>query len=64
MRDDALRAYRDNNKLYDYGILVRTDDVPSLLLDLKTVERPSIKSLYDDPSKPWRDPYVHGPNAR
>ena len=64
MRDDALHVYRRQNKLYDYGILIQTNEKPDPLLDLKTVMRPSIKILYNDREKPWRDPFVHGPNAR
>jgi hypothetical protein len=64
LRDDALRAYRANNKLYDYGILVRVGGPPEWSADLRSVKHPSIKTLYPDPSKPWDDPFVHGPNAR
>ena len=63
LRDDALRAYRQENKLYDYGILIKVSDEGGLV-DLSKVERPSIKVLYADPSKPWADPFVHGPNPR
>lgn len=64
MRDDALRAFREQNKLYDYGILVKVRDQPDVMLDLRKVEHPSIKMLYSDPNKPWEDPFVHGPNSR
>jgi hypothetical protein len=64
MRDDALRAFREQNKLYDYGILVKVKDEAGLTLDLRKVEHPSIKVLYADPAKPWNDPFVHGANSR
>jgi hypothetical protein len=64
MRDDALRAFREQNKLYDYGILIKTNDQPDVSLDLAKVEHPSIKVLYSDPTQPWSDPFVHGPNSR
>jgi hypothetical protein len=64
MRDDALRAFRKENKLYGYGILVEVKDRADFMLDLRKVEHPSVKVLYSDPSKPWNDPFVHGANAR
>jgi hypothetical protein len=64
MRDDALKAYREQNRLYDYGILVRVADRVRAHDDLRKVEHPSIKLLYQDAAKPWRDPFVHGPNER
>ncbi|HEV2296590.1 MAG TPA: hypothetical protein VGR35_22290 [Tepidisphaeraceae bacterium] len=64
MRDDALRAFREHNKLYDYGILVKVKDEAGIMLDLRKVEHPSIKVLYADPAKPWNDPFVHGANSR
>ena len=65
MRDDALQAFKQNNRLYDYGILVRVGDLPKGgLVDLANVVHPSIKLLYSDPAKPWVDPFVHGPNER
>lgn len=64
IRDDALSAFRNQNKLYDYGILVKVQDQADILLDLTKVEHPSIKVLYADPNKPWDDPFVHGPNDR
>src|SRR5206468_5709849 len=60
MRDDALRTFRNENKLYDYGILIKVSDDPFYPLDLKKAEPPSIKLLYSDPTKPWNDPFVHG----
>ena len=64
MRDDALQAFREHNKLYDYGILVKVKDEAGPLSDFSKVEHPSIKVLYADPARPWNDPFVHGPNDR
>jgi hypothetical protein len=64
MRDDALRVFRGQNKLYDYGILVKENDQADIMLDLRKVEHPSIKVPYSDPAKPWNDPFVHGANSR
>jgi hypothetical protein len=64
MRDDALQAYREQNKLYDYGLLIRVADELAAHADLRDVEHPSVKVLYADPAKPWQDPFVHGPNER
>ena len=64
LRDDALKAYRENNQLYDYGILIRVSDKATLFTDLDHVKHESIKVLYQDRSKGWDDPFVHGPNPR
>ena len=64
LRDDALKVYRDQNRLYDYGILIKVDDHADLLADLDRVRHESIKVLYENPNKPWRDPFVNGPNPR
>ena len=64
VRDDALKAYQTENKLYDYGILIRVTAKAEPLLELKKVEHPSIKLLYSDPNKPSADPFVHGPTPR
>ena len=64
MRDDAWKAYTEQNALYDYGILIKVESKDGLLTDLKKVKHESIKSLYADPSKPWNDPFVFGPNSR
>jgi hypothetical protein len=64
MRDDALQAYREQDKLYDYGILIKVDEQRKGEVDLRKVEHPSIKLLYSDPTKPWRDPFVNGANPR
>ena len=64
MRDDAYHTFRMQNKLHDYGILIKVSDEADVFLDLHKVQHPSIKLLYSDPSKPWKDPFVHGPNDR
>lgn len=64
MRDDALQAFDRHDSLYDYGILIRAADARPPGSDLEKVRHPSIKLLYADPSKPWRDPFVSGPNDR
>ena len=53
-------ALRKENKLYDYGILVKVKDQADFMLDLGKVEHPSVKVLYSDPAKSWNDPFVHG----
>jgi hypothetical protein len=63
LRDDALAAFEKENKLYDYGILMKVSDDQGLI-DLESVEHRSIKVLYQTSTKPWRDPFVHGPNER
>jgi hypothetical protein len=64
MRDDALQAFLKENRLYDYGILVKVSDQADFAADLKKVEHPSIKMLYANPAHPWSDPFVSGPNGR
>lgn len=64
MRDDALEAFTRKDKLYDYGILIRTGRELARRQALREVPAPSIKLLYRDPAKPWNDPFVAGPNER
>jgi len=64
MRDDAYTAFRSENKLYDYGILIKVATEADKFLELEKVEHTSIKILYADETKPWKDPFVHGPNER
>lgn len=64
MRDDALREFRKHNRLYDYGILVKVLDKADLFLNLADVKHESIKVLSQNTTRPWQDPFVHGPNAR
>lgn len=63
LRDDALKALERENKLYDYGILIRAGDA-DWLERKQPASRPSVKMLYEDPTKPWNDPFVNGPNSR
>jgi hypothetical protein len=62
MRDDAFKAYTDEKKLYDYGILVKVSDSMKWDTDLSKVQTVSIKLLYEDPKADWKDPFVNGPN--
>jgi hypothetical protein len=64
LRDDARQAYESENKLYDYGILMKVADKADLLLKFDEVKHESIKVLYTDQSKAWKDPFTHGPNER
>lgn len=64
MRDDAYAAFQEENKLYDYGILIKVSDKADWQLDLGKVEHKSIKVLYSDKTKEWKDPFVSGPNER
>lgn len=64
MRDDAYSIFKTKNELYDYGILIQVPAKPDWELELDEVEHPSIKVLYTDQTKPWSDPFVHGPNER
>lgn len=61
--DVALELYRDKKELHDYGILVKVSDKPLAFGEsFAEVKHTSIKALYLDPKKPWRDPFVFGPN--
>ncbi len=64
MRDDAYRGFNTQGKLYDYGVLIKIAEKADVLLDLSDVEHKSIKVLYNDKTKPWKDPFVNGPNER
>ncbi len=64
MRDDAYRAFKSQNTLYDYGILIKVSTDVDAALEIKKVEHKSIKILYNDQTKQWNDPFVHGPNKR
>ena len=63
-RDDALKQFELNNKLYDYGLLVKISDDSDSIDDLANAPHPSIRDLYEDKNSEWNDPFVHGPNAR
>lgn len=62
LRDDALKAFRKQNKLYDYGILIKVAD--GIDSELDRAKHESIKVLYQDAAKEWKDPFVNGPNER
>lgn len=64
MRDDALRAYRAENRLYDYGVLIKVAEKLELVAELNDAKHESIKVFYEHPDKSWRDPFVNGPNDR
>jgi len=64
LRDDALKAFRERNQLYDYGVLIKVADKIGTEVNLDSVKHESIKVLYDDASKEWKDPFVNGPNKR
>ena len=64
LRDDARDAYESENKLYDYGILIKVSDNPDQFLNLDDVKHESIKVLYSDKTKVWKDPFTNGPNER
>ena len=64
MRADALNVYKKENKLYDYGILIRIDPNVEIAQDLTDIKHPSIKMLYTDPDSGWEDPFVNGANSR
>src|SRR5262245_22804499 len=61
-RDDGLRVWRDQRKIYDYAVLIKTD---ARVSDDGIVQGPSIRSLYDGPRRRrvrvWKDAFVHGP---
>ena len=64
LRDDALKQFERNNKLYDYGVLVKISDDHDSIDDLSTAPHPSIRDLYENPDSGWNDPFVHGANSR
>jgi hypothetical protein len=60
MRSDALKAWREQKKIYDYGILIK---IQAMVEEDGYVARPSVKSLYDADKQgmQWKDPFVNGP---
>jgi hypothetical protein len=60
----TLKAYEEHNRLYDYGILIKVANLAKPLQDLSMVKHESIKLLFHDRSKLWKDPFVSGPNSR
>lgn len=61
MREDARKVFDTRKELYDYGVLIKVADKADLSYDIHQAEHKSIKALYADPTKQWKDPYVHGP---
>ena len=60
LRPDAWKIWREQKKIYDYGVLIQVDETVD---DDGDVERPSVKQLYGAGKKDreWKDPFVHGP---
>ena len=61
-RDDGLQIWREQHKIYDYAVLIKTD---GRVTEDGTILGPSIRSLYDSRmrqrNRDWKDPFVHGP---
>jgi len=64
LRDDALKQFESDNKLSDYGVLVKISDNHESIDDLSNAPHPSIRALYEEPDSGWNDPFVHGANSR
>jgi hypothetical protein len=62
LRDDALKAYREHNRLYDYGVLIKVAESIERFAKLADIKHESIKILYSDSKNEWKDPFVRGPN--
>ncbi len=63
-RDDALKIWKQEQKIYDYGVLIWTEN--KIQEDnLSEFERTSVSELYSKEKKKqikeWKDPFVHGP---
>lgn len=60
LRADALKVWREEKKIFDYGVLIKTE---GMVNDDGDIARPSVKELYeaDKKGKEWKDPFVHGP---
>jgi hypothetical protein len=60
LRPDALKIWREQRKIYDYGVLIRVEGTVN---NDGEIARPSVKILYDvdKQGKEWKDPFVHGP---
>lgn len=63
LRDDALEAWKKESKIYDYGILIKTDY--KRVDENAKFERPSITVLFDEEMnkrlKNRIDPFITGP---
>jgi hypothetical protein len=59
-RDDALQHWRKDRKVYDYGVLIKTEGAISADGE---IPRPSVKELYGANQRDgtWKDPFIHGP---
>jgi len=61
-RDDGRQVWREQHKIYDYAVLIKTN---SRLADNGAVGGASIRSLYDAGMRKrirfWKDPFVYGP---
>ncbi len=62
-RDDAIKVWKKNRKIYNYGVLLWTrNDIPDD--DVDKLERLPVSTLYSAEKKKqvkeWRDPFVHG----
>jgi hypothetical protein len=62
-REDALKIWKRDRKIYDYGVLVWSEnDIQDD--DLNKLQRRSVRDLYSEEKKneikEWKDPFVHG----
>jgi hypothetical protein len=59
-RADARKAWHKDKKVYDYGVLLKTEEQGKCDWD---IARPSVKDLYqaDKRRQEWKDPFVYGP---
>ena len=61
-RSDALEAWKQSERIYDYGILVRTEQaVPSLWWEIESPSIDIVKQALWRPTSNWRDPFIVGP---
>lgn len=61
-REDGLRIWREDRKIYDYAVLVKIENTEPVERDLTG---PSVRCLYDKAMqqriRQWNDPFVFGP---
>lgn len=62
-RNDALKIWKQERKIYDYGVLIWIEnEIPED--DLYKLKRVSVRDLYSEENKKqvkeWKDPFVHG----
>lgn len=61
-RDDALHAWEYDERIYDYGILMRTDAaVPAHWWEIECPSIDEVKRALGRPTPNWRGPFVVGP---